>query len=67
MDKKQADRIEEKVDQVIDAMIGTKYTNGKGLIDAVHQNTKFRRKGGYIAGAISGISFGAAYIWNWLS
>ena len=60
------DKIEQMVSQIHVALVGNEYTKNKGLVDAVHQNTKFRRKSGWLGGAIAGISFGFAWLKDWI-
>ena len=38
--QEQIDRIEQKVDKMSDALLGTEYTGGKGMIDAGTHGTK---------------------------
>lgn len=51
------------IKEIRDHLVGTKLTNDKGLVHAVHQNTRFRRMSGWYAGAIAGLVFGAKSFW----
>ena len=64
--QEQVDRIERKVDQISDALLGTEYTQNKGMIDAVQQNTKFRRKMGIYAAFFTTIGTFIGGLLAWL-
>ncbi len=51
-------KIERKVDEIHQALIGNDEFKQEGLVDQVHKNTKFRRRSGWFAGLFT--TLGAA-------
>ncbi len=58
------EKIERKVDEIHEVLVGNDEYKKSGLIQQVQQNTKFRRRSGWLAGAIAAISTGIAKLWG---
>ena len=47
--QEQLNAMEKDILLIKNALIGTEFTDNKGALDAINQNTKFRRNAGYAA------------------
>jgi len=56
----------EQLDKICNALIGTEFTDNKGMIHAVQQNTKFRRSSGYFAAFFTTIGTVIGGFLHWL-
>jgi hypothetical protein len=63
--KEEQSRQGKMITEMHNALVGTEYTHGRGMIDAVQQNTKFRRNSGWWATFFMSVGtfFGAFLQW----